>query len=114
MTNNDTPSFTDPTPSPNGGNGRDAGGRFTKGNAGGPGNPYGEKVAALRAALMDAVTPDAMARIVAALVKQAEAGDIAAARELLQRCLGAPQAIDLLQRVEQLEDAQRRASDDER
>ena len=52
---------------------------------------------------MDAVTPEVMTRIAAALVKQAEAGDIAAARELLQRCLGAPQAIDLITRVEELE-----------
>jgi hypothetical protein len=103
----DTQNTPTPAPSPNGDNGRATGGRFAKGNAGGPGNPYGAKVAALRAALMDAVTPDTMARIAAALVKQAEAGDIAAARELLQRCLGAPQAIDLISRVEELEAAQR-------
>ncbi len=38
-------------PSTNGANGRDAAtGRFLAGNSGGPGNPYAERVAALRSA----------------------------------------------------------------
>src|SRR5437660_2256427 len=37
---------------------RDALGRFTKGNPGGPGNPFARKVAALRMALINFVTVD--------------------------------------------------------
>jgi hypothetical protein len=84
-------------------NGRDGGGRFAPGNAGGPGNPHAAKVARLRAALLDAVTPEHIERIAAALVREAEAGNVAAAREVLQRCLGEPSAIDTLARIEQLE-----------
>ena len=40
---------------------------------------------------------------VQALIKQARDGDGAAARELLGRVLGPPEALDLLQRVEELE-----------
>ncbi len=38
------------TPSTNGSNGRDAGGRFASGNRGGPGNPYAKRTAAIRGA----------------------------------------------------------------
>src|SRR5439155_3124311 len=38
--------------------GRDANGRFVKGNPGGPGNPFARKVATLRRALIDFVTGD--------------------------------------------------------
>lgn len=62
-------------PSPNGGNGRagnrDAGGRFAKGNSGGPGNPYARRVARLRSLMLEAVSDDDLKAIVAALVQQA-------------------------------------------
>jgi len=38
--------------------GRDSADRFTKGNKGGPGNPFARQVAALRSALLSAITPD--------------------------------------------------------
>ncbi len=73
-------------------NGRDTNGRFAKGNSGGPGNPHAARVAALRAVMMEAVTEDDLRKIVAALIEKAQAGDVVAARELLDRCLGKPTA----------------------
>lgn len=90
-------------PSINGPNGRDTNGRFATGNVGGPGNPHVRRVAALRAALLDAVTDDDVRKIVAALVKAAKAGDTVAAREVLDRTIGKPAQTELLQRVEALE-----------
>ena len=75
-------------PSPNGDNGRRPDGRFARGNAGGPGNPHARQSALLRAALMDAVTPADVREIIEALIVRAKEGDIAAAREVLDRTLG--------------------------
>ena len=73
---------------------RDAGGRFAKGNPGGPGNPYARRVARLRSLMLEAVSDDDLKAIVAALVQQAKAGDLAAAREVLNRCTGKPGYIE--------------------
>jgi len=51
-------------PSPNGGNGRNAAGRFVEGNVGGPGNPHAKEVARLRSAMLNAVTVDDLRAIV--------------------------------------------------
>ena len=75
-------------PSPNGANGRDASGRFVKGWKGGPGNPHARQVAAIRSVLMSAVSDDDLVQMVRALVKKAKAGDVMAAREVLDRMLG--------------------------
>lgn len=69
---------------------RDAAGRFTAGNPGGPGNPSAAKVAKFRAALLAAVTEDDITAIVAKLVQLAKAGDIDAARLILDRLMGKP------------------------
>ena len=90
-------------PSTNGDNGRQAGGRFAQGNAGGPGNPHAKRVAKLRTALFKAVSPDDLKAVVAALLASAKGGDVAAAREQLQRLLGPPEAIDFVDRLEALE-----------
>jgi hypothetical protein len=90
-------------PSPNGADGRAANGRFAKGNRGGPGNPLGKQVAALRSAMLQAVTPDDLRQVVLALLKAAKEGNIAAAKEVLDRCLGRPIEADLLERLEALE-----------
>ena len=79
-------------PSTNGSNGGDRGpaGRFTAGNAGGPGNPHAKRIAKLRSLLVEAVNDDDLRAIISKLVEQAKAGDDAARRELLDRLLGRP------------------------
>lgn len=91
------------SPSPNGSNGRDATGRFSKGNRGGPGNPYAKRAGELRAAIYEAVTEEDLRQVIQALLTQAKTGDIAAAKELLNRLLGKPEPIDLIARLETLE-----------
>ncbi|MEQ8771086.1 MAG: hypothetical protein RIB60_11330 [Phycisphaerales bacterium] len=71
---------------------RDERGRFLPGNGGGPGNPHGGQVARLRAALLDQVSADDLRDIVRAMVVRAKGGDMAAAKELLNRVLGRPAA----------------------
>lgn len=91
-------------PLANGGNGgRDGRGRFVRGNPGGPGNPYARHVAALRDAMIEAVSEADVREIVARLVWQAKGGDLGAAREILLRTLGRPTEPDLLERLERLE-----------
>ena len=90
---------------PNGPNGRDATGRFSKGNPGGPGNPYAQRVGKLRSALLRAVSEADMKAIVARLVKLAREGDVRAAKEVLDRCIGRPTEADLIARIEELEHA---------
>jgi hypothetical protein len=68
--------------------GRTATGRFALGNSGGPGNPYGKRTAWLRAALLDAFTPDDIRAVALILVARAKDGDLAAIRELFDRALG--------------------------
>ena len=41
--------------------------------------------------------------MIQALLSSAKGGDVAAARELLQRLLGPPEAIDLLQRLDDMD-----------
>jgi hypothetical protein len=91
------------TPSTNGSNGRTTAGRFAKGNLGGPGNPHARRAARLRSALFKAVTPDDLRDVIHALLTAAKGGDVSAAKELMQRLLGPPEAIDLLERMEALE-----------
>jgi hypothetical protein len=72
-------------------NGRTVSGQFAKGNAGGPGNPHGKRVADLRAALLEAVTPEDIRAVAHALVRRAKMGEVQAIRELFDRLLGKPQ-----------------------
>ena len=58
----------------------------------------------LRRALLEAVTPEDMKAIIVRLVQEAKDGNIAAAREIIDRCLGRPIEADLLERLEQLEE----------
>ena len=98
------PSMSPPAPSPNGGNGRNALGRFAAGNPGGPGNPLGPQVARLRSALLRAVTEEDMRALIAKLLELAKGGNVQAIKEVLDRCLGKPQEADLIERLEQLEE----------
>jgi hypothetical protein len=70
--------------------GRDAGGRFARGNKGGPGNPHARRVAALRSALLEALTPERMRTLAERLYDRALGGDTAAAKLLLAYALGRP------------------------
>ncbi|HZY89219.1 MAG TPA: hypothetical protein VFE78_30630 [Gemmataceae bacterium] len=66
---------------------RAAGGRFGKGNSGGPGNPFARQVAALRRALLASVTEEDLEAVTRELVRQAKEGDLAAAKLLLSYTL---------------------------
>ena len=87
-----------------GGDGRDTRGRFTRGNAGGPGNPHGGQVSRLRSAILAAVDTDDIEAIVRTLVMKAREGDLAAAKEVLDRCVGPPTDGDLTERLDTLEE----------
>ena len=49
------------------------------------------------------MTPQDLRDVVAALLARAKAGEVAAVKELLQRLLGPPVELDLLERIEALE-----------
>ncbi len=71
---------------------RDSHGRFGKGNSGGPGNPFARQVAALRCALLSAVSEQDLDEVARELVRQAKEGNLAAAKLLLSYTLGKPAA----------------------
>ena len=80
---NNTPSTpSDNTPPRQPQPGRDARGRYLEGRKAGPGNPYNRRVAALRQLLLERVSDDDLAAIVAQIIKQAKQGDLAAIRLL--------------------------------
>ena len=92
------------SPSTNGPNGgRDTRGRFGKGNPGGPGNPHAKKVAELRTTLLGAVSSGDLRAVVKKLVKLAQAGDVQAAKVVLERLLGPPLPVDVEERLTELE-----------
>ena len=63
-------------------------GKFAAGNPGGPGNPHGGQVARLRAAMLEAVTPEDMRDVTRKLVEMAKGGDLKAIHLLLNWTLG--------------------------
>ncbi|MFO0846628.1 MAG: hypothetical protein U0797_30385 [Gemmataceae bacterium] len=70
--------------------GREANGRFARGNRGGPGNPYARQVAAFKCRVLHRVKDDDLDAIIDKLVELARQGDVAAARLVLQHTLGKP------------------------
>lgn len=81
--------------------GREANGRFAKGNPGGPGNPGASRVHELRAALLSAVTAVDVRKIVKKLVELAKDGNLDAAGLLFDRVFGkAPQALAIAEVTE--------------
>jgi hypothetical protein len=75
--------------------GRDDKGRFIYGNPGGPGNPFARQTAALRSALIRRLTVEQIEGIADKLIELALAGDVAAAKLVLQYGIGKPtEAID--------------------
>ena len=84
-----------PQPSTNGTNGgRDTGGRFVKGCAPGPGNPFARRVAQLRARIVASVTDSDLDSVIATLVQAAKDGEPWAIRELLDRVIGRSKPTD--------------------
>ena len=62
----------------------------------GRGNPFAKRITRLRSALLKAVTTEDIAEGVQMLMDKAKAGDVAAARELLDRTIGkARQPVDV-------------------
>lgn len=92
-----------PLPSPADLDGRDRRGRFGKGNKAGRGNPLAGRVQRLRAALIAAVKPQDLREVIAGLVTAAKAGDVQAAKLLLDRCCGPAAALDVELRLAALE-----------
>ena len=90
-------------PPPAGDNGRDGRGWFIAGHRIGKGNPLAARVQQLRFAVVEAVSPEAVKRIILKLIELAEQGDVQAAKVVLERVLGQPVAADLLERLEALE-----------
>jgi hypothetical protein len=95
-TNGEIGAAADPgAPSANGATGRDAAGRFARGNAGGPGNPFARRVAALRRAVLDTVTAEDVQAVVRKLLQEALRGDVPACKVLLAYAIGRPaEAVD--------------------
>ena len=94
------------SPSPTGDNGdRDSQGRFAPGNKAATGNPHAKRIGQLRSMLLQAVTDDDWLATVRKLIDDAKAGDKAARAELFERTLGKPIEADLIERIEQLEQA---------
>jgi hypothetical protein len=83
---------TEPSPPAPGGpaEGRDARGRFTKNNKGGPGNPFARRMASLRQVLLDTVTDEDIREIAEELIEQAREGNLAATKLLFAYVLGKP------------------------
>jgi hypothetical protein len=65
-------------------------GRFLKGNPGGPGNPHIRQVARLKAALYESITPDDVHALMRRMLDEALAGNVAAARLVVEHTLGKP------------------------
>jgi hypothetical protein len=71
-------------------NGRNGSGQFATGNKHGKGNPLFGKVATLRSAVLESVTPATVKGLIKALIERAKAGDIAAAKLILPYLIGQP------------------------
>ena len=84
-------------------NGHDEQGRFTRGNSCARGNPFAKKVARLRSALLQAITPADVRAIIKKVIKRARGGDLAAAKEVFDRAVGRPVELDFLEKIENLE-----------
>src|SRR5258708_6790573 len=75
-----------------GDSGRDARGRFTAGNSGGPGNPFARRVAELRKVLLETFTEQELRTVAGQLLVKAKRGALAATKLLFQYVLGKPAA----------------------
>lgn len=69
---------------------RDANGRFLPGCAPGPGRPKRDREAAWQEAFGNALPPDELAAVIAAMLTRAKSGSVSAARLLLEHAVGRP------------------------
>ena len=69
---------------------RDTGGKFTKGNAGGPGNPHARACARMLEVFRNAISEDEMLQICRMLFVKAVGGDVSAAKIILSYKMGKP------------------------
>ena len=72
---------------------RDNTGKFTKGNSGGPGNPFAKQVSQLRSKLLAAITPEDLSEIIRKTIELAKNGDLAATKMVLSYAVGRPGAV---------------------
>jgi hypothetical protein len=105
--------MNDILPLPTATNGRLSGGRFGPGNRFAKGNPLARRVARLRTALVRSITPATIRRVVEALVREAEAGNVQAARELLNRTIGRETIPLIVEQVVRDAEIAERATNDE-
>jgi len=87
------------------GDGRNSAGRFAAGNKAGRGNPHNQRAQQIRAALFEAVDPEAIRDAVRAVVELARTGDLKALEAILDRTIGKPVPGDLEERLTALEQA---------
>jgi hypothetical protein len=80
------------------------GGRFAKGNPGGPGNPLARQVNVIRSALLNALTPADVEAIIKAMIAKAKKGQLGYIKELFDRSIGKSSEADVLLRIEALEE----------
>lgn len=97
-------------PSPTVKDGRRANGQFGKGNRFARGNPHASRVNKLRAALLNAVTPEDMEEVAQSLLQRALNGNIQAAKELNDRLFGRPAIADTREPLEVRADGKRLAA----
>src|SRR5580704_9086695 len=69
---------------------RDGGGKFTKGNPGGPGNPHARACARMLEVFRNAISEDEMLQICRMLFVKAVGGDVSAAKIILSYKIGKP------------------------
>ncbi len=82
---------------------RDHMGRYANGNPGnpgGPGNPYVKKLAAIRAATIASISIEDVFEMVFAVTERAKKGDVRAFEVIMNRVLGAPVNLELLNELE--------------
>jgi hypothetical protein len=79
-----------PIPVAENANGRDANGRFTNGNPGGPGNPYYRRQAHLKRMVLECVTDADVQSVLQVLLGLARSGDLAAIKLFLEYTVGKP------------------------
>jgi hypothetical protein len=81
---------TQATSPANAGAGRDENGRFTAGNKLGVGNPFARQTAAMRKAIIQAITEQDLEEITRAMIDKAKRGDTAAAKLVFAYSGGTP------------------------